>query len=191
MRPYLSSLVLALSLVTVSALHADPAQTTSPLAAFDQNAIGLNKLKEEQKVALHAFVDRDVQAARQGDVVAFAKSFTERRTTEERQRAGIDLLSDAERIRLDAAVATLIASRPASSYVYQRTASSTGEIIRERSRPIVHGQVSLFVGGGSDGSSWYGGAFDVAVTDPSRKFTVMLGASEVRGRGPARCGYGW
>jgi hypothetical protein len=47
----------------------------------------------------------------------------------------------------------------------------------------VHGDVSLTIGGGSHGSSFYGGAMDVYVTDPTGHFTLGVGLEEIRSKG--------
>ena len=52
----------------------------------------------------------------------------------------------------------------------------------------IHGDVSLTVGGGSHGSSFYGTSFDLNVTDPSGKFTLGVGVRAVSWEGiPSLC----
>jgi hypothetical protein len=47
----------------------------------------------------------------------------------------------------------------------------------------VHGDLSLTVGAGSHGSSFYGTSLDLFASDPSGKFTIGVGVSDYRGRG--------
>jgi len=157
----------------------------------DRASSGIGHLTIAQVGALDALIQRDIDAAVAGKTVAFAKTFTERRTLEERQQAGIEQLSGSERDRLDVLVASAIANRPGLTYVYaQPPASSPSDhILSDRTSAIVHGEVSLFVGGGSGGRSWYGASVETAITDPSRHFTVIVGASEVKGRGVRPCYY--
>ena len=194
------SFVLAASAVAVAAQTPASAQASAPVASTtrfdaalspsDWKEAGLAQLSTDQMTALDAFIQRDIASARQGDVVAFAKSFTERRTPDEWQRAGIDRLTVEQRARLDAVVAAAIATRPAFAYIPRPAAPGTAHEVKTVLKPWeVHGQVSMFVGGGSHGSSFYGGDFDVWATDPSHHVTVGVGAGEIRGKGPL-FGYG-
>jgi hypothetical protein len=154
----------------------------------DWAAAGLAHLSVDQMAVLDALVQRDIAAARQGDVVAFARSFTERRTVDEAKAAGLDRLNDAERARLNATIADVIAHRPAVAFVPYIAPKGTAREVKTAPRPWeVHGEVSMFVGGGSGGRSWYGGSFDTWATDPSHHVTVGVGYSEVHGKGLRGC----
>jgi hypothetical protein len=120
-------------------------------------------------------------------VVAFAKSFTDRRTADERERTGIAQLTDVERAKLDALVAAEVARRPMAAYLPTPRPQPPGNVDEYKPHAEIHGQVSLFVGGSSHGGSFYGGSFDAVVIDPSRRFMVGVGMSEVRGRGLHGC----
>jgi hypothetical protein len=56
-------------------------------------------------------------------------------------------------------------------------------LVSQRLAPVVHGDLSFTVGGGSHGSSFYGGSADLFVTDPTGTFTVGVGVSEYRAHG--------
>lgn len=155
---------------------------TTTLPADVQAAAGLPKLTVEQRQELDRLIQRDLDAARQGAVVAFAKTFSERRTEEEKQKSGLDALADGERAQLDAAVASAIANRAASSQEIVWTPTSA-RILRERQQPIIHGEVSMFYGQGRGDHSWYGGSFATTVTDPSRRMTLGIGYAEIREKG--------
>jgi hypothetical protein len=164
-------------------------QFTQNLSPAEWKEAGFARLSTDQMTALDALIQRDVDAARQGDVVGFAKSFTERRTPDEWRRGGIDHLTPAERVKLDAIVAAAIATRPAVAFIPRPAAAGAAKEIKTAPRPWeVHGQVSMFVGAGSGGRSFYGGDFDVWATDPTHRITVGVGASEIRGKG---FGYGY
>ncbi len=157
------------------------------LTPAERASTGFTHLTPKQATALDALIQRDIDYARQGDVVAFAKSFTERRTTEERQRAGIDLLTEPERAQLDRLVATAIAARPVIPFYAPGQTHASGEVKVTPPKAEVHGQVSLFYGQSSGGGSFYGGSFDAVVIDPSKKLAIGVGMSTVRGRGLRGC----
>ncbi len=184
-RRLVSLAFVATGLVAARAEQVPFSQILSPA---ERVATGFSRLTPPQAKALDALIERDIDSARQGDVVAFAKSFTQRRTAEERQRAGIDQLTDTERAQLDRLVATVLARRPVVPFVPNRfTPAGQDGVTLIKPKPEVHGEVSLFYGAGSGGRSWYGGAFDATVTDPSHKFTLGVGLSEVHSRGGRGC----
>lgn len=161
------------------------------LTPDERTAVGYSHLSGAQVDAIDTLVARDLTLARQGDVVAFAKGFTDRRAPEERVRAGIDQLTPDERARLDALVATVIAARPMTA-VFQRAAtdSDAGAVKRLPSQAEVHGSVSLFYGRSSGGGSLYGGSVDTWITDPTKRWTLGVGYSEVHTNGMRReCGW--
>jgi hypothetical protein len=184
-----SLLLSALLIGSTSASIRATESFTKTLPATVQAEFGVNRLSTEQRATLDGLIERDIEAARQGDVVAFARGFCDRRTPEEQNRAGLTLLTAAERSRLDNVVATAIASRPISAPTSFAWSPTSARILRERERPIVHGQVSVFVGGSSGGHSWYGGSFETSVTDPQHRLTLTVGMTEVREKG-ARDGCG-
>ncbi|HVU34364.1 MAG TPA: hypothetical protein VHE61_13085 [Opitutaceae bacterium] len=151
-------------------------------------AAGYIHLGTPQANALDALIQKDIDSARQGDVPAFAKSFTERRTPEERLRAGIDTLTPSERTVLNELVAAAIAGRPASPAVTAAIAHTpAAQAVKiDKPRMQVHGSVTFVVGAGSHGTSWYGGGFNAYMTDPTHHFTLSVGMSEIRGKG-----WGW
>ncbi len=180
-------LVLIIGALVPIALRAQ-ARFSESLSPADWKAAGFANLSTEQLATLDGMIQRDVDSARQGDVVAFAKSFTDRRTPEERERAGLNRLSEIERAKLDSIIAGVIATRPAVAFVPHPATKGMAKEIATGPRPWeVHGQVSMFVGGGSGGRSFYGGDFDVWATDPTGHITVGVGASDIRGKG---WGYG-
>jgi hypothetical protein len=164
---------------------------TSGLSAPERDAAGLTRLSSAQAAVLDALVDRDVTLAHEGGVTGFSAGFLERHSAAERDAAGIGPLNDAERQQLDrlAARAIAIGPPPDAGFRYappptpapKAAAPATDVVLSEKLQ--VHGDVSVTVGGGAHGQSFYGTSADVFVTDPSHGFTVGVGFSEFRGKG--------
>lgn len=186
--PLFRSLAVSAMVVLAAAVRADQVSFSQILTPAERTATGFDRLTSEQAKALNALIERDVSAARQGDVVAFAKTFTQRRSPEEWKRAGIDRLTETERAQLDRLVATAVAARPVVPFVRSPyTPGGADSVSIDKPKPEVHGDVSVFVGAGSGGYSAYGGAFDATVTDPSHRFTFGVGMSDVHVRGGRSC----
>lgn len=174
-----------------------PRTFSQSLAPAAWTSVGFSKLTAAQTAALDALIQHDVQSARQGDVVAFAKSFTARRTPEEFKRAGLDRLTAAERAKLDDLVAAEVAKRPTEAFMpYVPNAITTQAIEEMKPKLQVHGDVSMFVGSTSHRGSFYGGSFDAYVVDPAHRFSLSVGMAQVRGKGAPACfdgfgGPGW
>ena len=175
------------AMLIASAAAAAEAGFCEGLSPGERTMAGIPRLEPAQVAALDALAGRDVALAHEGGVTAFSSGFTARRTPKERSAAGIDLLTEKELSALDALVARAIAYGPAplSPFAYSPPApQSPGEtLVPSPRRPEVHGDVSATVGGGH-GSSFYGASFDLFVTDPSGRFTLGVGVSEFRAKGP-------
>ena len=159
------------------------------LSSEEKVACGIRKLSAPQVAALNALVEHDVTLARQGGVTGFSTAFAARRTALELASTGIDRLSEKERSALNSLAARAIALGPPPLQVFEYVPAppvppAPPEILVSAPPAAqVHGDVSFTVGGGSHGSSFYGGSMDLFVTDPSGKFTIGVGLSEYRGRG--------
>jgi hypothetical protein len=156
----------------------------------DERALsGVAGLTAAQAAALDALVSRDVQLALQGGVTAFSSPFSARHSARERADAGLNLLSAKELAVLDmlAAQAIAIGPPPDSPFTYSpppRPAPAPPEtVVSDVSRVQVHGDISLTVGGGTHGRSFYGTSADLFVTDPTGRFTVGVGFEQFRGKG--------
>ena len=177
----------AMALVTIA--RAAGFGFSDGLSPEEKAACGLTKLATPQVAALNALVERDVTLARQGGVTGFSSTFAARHSAKELAAAGIDRLSENERSTLDSLTARAIALGPPPLQAFEYvppppTPPAPPEIlVPPPPATEVHGDVSFTVGGGSHGSSFYGGAMDLFVTDPSGRFTVGVGLSEYRGRG--------
>ena len=181
---------LGLSVLALSAwAHAAEASFSDGLSPEERAASGIARLTLSQASALDALVSRDVTLARQGGVTAFSSAFSARHSPQERAAAGMDRLTGAERASLDTLAARAIAMGPPPtlSFTYApppKPAPPQAEtVVSDVSRVQVHGDVSLTVGGGSRGRSFYGTSADLFVTDPTGSFTVGVGFEEFRGRG--------
>jgi hypothetical protein len=174
-----------------SVAHAADIRFVAGLSAEESAAIGVSRLTPAQAAALDRLVSHDATLAQQGGVTAFATPFVERHTPAERTAAGIVLLSDGERAALNSLVARSIALGPPpdQAYVYSPPAKPTPApappetLVSAPLHAELHGDVTLTVGGGSHGSSFFGTALDLNLTDPSGRFTIGAGFESYRGKG--------
>jgi len=163
---------------------------TAGLSPSEIAAAGITKLSPAQADALNALVARDVTLAHEGGVTGFSTGFLERHSEKERASTGISILNDTERQNLDRFVAAAVSIGPApdEGFRYAPPPSPTPKpavIETEVLLPQklqVHGDVSITVGGGSHGQSFYGTSEDFYVTDPNHGFTVGVSFSEFRGK---------
>jgi hypothetical protein len=158
------------------------------LSAEEKVAAGFPKLGAPQIAALDRLVARDVTLAHEGGVTGFASTFAARHTAPERAAAGIDRLSALERAALDSLAARTIAlgPPPEDEFRYappQAPPPPPATLVSAPPHLEVHGDVSLTIGGGGHGSSFYGTSMDLFVTDPSGKFTLGVGVGEFHGKG--------
>lgn len=154
------------------------------VASEERDSCGVSKLAEAQQKRLGELIQRDLDAARQGDVTGFAKTFTQRRTARETEECGLGLLTEQERARLDALVANRMLSGGRSIVTTaSRTAASDDFVEVYKRKGTVHGSVSFMVGTSGGGRNFYGGAADVSYTDPSGKTTTTVGYSYLKGKG--------
>ena len=161
------------------------------LSSEERAAAGTQKLTPAQTAQLDRLVSHDVTLAQQGGVTGFSSDFLARHTQAERTSAGISLLSDKERATLDSLVARAIALGPPPEQPFTYSPPQAAPpppppaetLVSAPLRAEIHGDVSVTVGGGSHGSSFYGTSLDLNVTDPSGKFTLGVGFDEYRGKG--------
>jgi hypothetical protein len=148
-------------------------------------------LSDEQLASLNTQIQQEISVARQGDTVAFSTTFTHRRTPQQRKDAGLDHLMTPELTRLDALVATAVATKPIAtsptitqSATTPATPSSNWVEITPR-KMEVHGELTLTYMSGSGGRSGYGASMVTTATDPSGKFsfTVALSQFQFKGKG--------
>ena len=172
-------------LLAAHAYAADPGFSLT-LSGEEKVATGVSRLSAAQQGALDEQIARDINLARQGNVVGFAKTFSLRRTPEQASAIGLGQLTAQEIERLDQRVAYAIAHRPPVSFSYQKSEPQPAPDISVKvSRPPlqIHGQVSLEYGQ-CGGVSFYGGNFYVICYDPVCRLTIMIGASSYRGHLP-------
>lgn len=184
-----AGLACAALLLAASVQAADDAFCES-LSPQERVSAGITKLTGEQVTALDALVSHDTTLAQQGGVTAFASAFLSRHTEPEREAAGLAGLSEKERVSLDRIVARTIALGPPPEQPFAYSppkakpspSPSTVQVSAPR-HAEVHGDLSLTVGGGSHGRSFYGTSADLSVTDPTGRFTVGVGFEEFKGKG--------
>ncbi len=184
----LAALLLALALGS-SSLHATDGGFTATLSKDQQASAGLTKLSVDEQTALNALVAREVSAARQGGVRAFAGNFLSRRKLEERAQTGIDRLTPAEQARLNDLVATALAAGPAWTEPASKLASLDTSV-KDPRHLEVHGEVSFMYGWGSGGRSIKGGSIYTTFTDPAGRYQFAIGYSQYEGSGFLGRGFG-
>jgi hypothetical protein len=173
-------------------VRADEIKFIEGLSPDERAAMGSSKLSPAQAAALDGLVSHDVTLAEQGGVTGFSSGFVSRHTAAERSAAGVGLLSARERETLDSLVARAIAlgPPPEQPFVYSPPQARPpppppppATLVSAPLRAEIHGDVSLTIGGGSHGSSFYGTGLDLYVTDPSGKFTLGVSVDEFHGKG--------
>jgi hypothetical protein len=178
-------LTAALALLATAVRADEPAAFTAQLDAADRAAAGLAKLSPAQLAALDTQIAREITVARQGDVVAFARSFMARRTGDQLTAAGLVALTPAERTALDTIVARAVAQRPAVVVKTLAAKAKEDDAVVETVtyKPQLHGEVSLTYGMASGGRNFYGGAFTTVYDDPQHNFTAAFTYAEFHGKG--------
>lgn len=180
------ALLLALALIVATARAGTNPAFSAQLDSADLTAAGLDKLSAAQRSALDTQVERELAVARQGDVIAFSRSFLQRRTADQTAAAGLAALTPAERTVLDAFVARTVARRPAvivpTLTAQAKTADDT-VIETVTYKPQLHGEVTLTVGTAGRGRNFYGGSFTTVYDDPQRNFSVAFTYAEYHGKG--------
>lgn len=175
-------------LFLAAAIAALPAQAQerfwATVPAEERAACGVAKLSDAQQAKLGELIQRDLDAARQGGVTGFARTFMQRRTAKEVEECGLKALSENESSKIDALVASAMA-RGGRTMATASLRSYTADDSFEAQRKLgsVHGSVSFVVGTSGGGRNFYGAATDVSYTDPSGKTTTSVGYSYLKGRG--------
>ncbi len=167
-----------------SPARADEPGFTAKLSTADQTAIGLTKLTPAQLSALDLQIAREITVARQGDVVAFSRSFMQRRSADQLAAAGLSALNTDERTQLDAFVARAVTQRPPIVIKTLAAKAKEREAVETITyKPRIHGEVSLTYGMASGGRNFYGGSFTGIYEDPARHLTVAFTYAEYHGKG--------
>lgn len=184
-RLFAVALIAAVCGPVASQLHSATAETSfiTSLAVSDQALAGVEKLTEAERTELDRQIALEITLARQGDVVAFAKTFGDRRTPAQMTEAGLHRLSTEERAQLDRFVARAVANRPAP-VITRRVAKNNDDAAETITyRPQLHGEVSLTYGTAGHGREFYGGSFTTVLEDPSRRLAIGFTYAEYHGKG--------
>lgn len=172
---------LGLGLLTAS-VHASAATGSESFSSEEQSTTGLTRISPAERAELDRQIEREITLAREGDVVAFAKSFTARRTAAQLDAAGLTRLSAEERGQLDFLIARAIARRPATAVLrFQKKESEDIETVRYRAQ--LHGEVSLTYGTAGRERYFYGGSLTAILDDPNHHLTVAFTYAEYHSKG--------
>ena len=187
--PFLGLACLAGGLFSM-ARAADEAEPrfSSTLSAVQQAETGLDQLTTDNVAVIDALVRVDTTTAvRVVRNTIRTTRFSERRTTHEREIAGLDHLTPEQLRKLDQFVALRIPAPPTDvdlAYASVRLDSTTPLVTVKRRAPEIHGSVSLTYGWSKYGSV-RGGETNVTYVDPRKRYSVTVGYSEYRGNGLA------
>lgn len=171
---------LGLALATAAFAADGTGGFTATLSSEQQTAAGLTRLSADEQTALNALVAREVSLARQGNVKAFAGTFSGRRKPAELKSAGLDRLAPEELAQLDRLVATAIAAGPTQPALAPRLKPSD---VARNDRLEVHGQVSFAYGWGSGGREMRAGSIYTEIHDKQTGTILGLGYSQFSGDG--------
>lgn len=152
---------------------------TATLSSEQQSAAGLTRLSADEQTVLNTLVAREVSLARQGNVKAFAGTFSSRRKPAECATAGLDRLSPTEIAQLDLLVANAIAAGPAQPTMPRRLKPSD---VARNDRLEIHGEVSVAYGWGG-GREMRAGSVYTEIHDKDTGVTLGLGYSQFSGDG--------
>jgi hypothetical protein len=167
-------------LALASPLMAADGGFTATLLTEQKAAAGLNALSDPERTVLDQLVTRDLTQVRQENPVEPAGTFLTRCTPEEREQAGLNRLTPAELAQLNQLVATALMAHPKPK---ERPRIKDNEILVEKPKPEVHGEVSLTYGRSSGGGTFRGASFLVDYFDPATGLGLSVGVSNVTGRG--------
>ena len=147
---------------------------------------GLKQLSSDQIAIIDALVRRDTATLRRtpADTSRSAR-FSERLSVDERQNAGLTLLSESELDALDRYIARLTAPIDSPTGSFAAGHPTRPSFIAEktlRRPPEIHGMISLMYGVGKGGYSERGGAVVLTYDDPSG-ISLAVGYSEIRTKG--------
>lgn len=191
MIPFRSLLLLVAVLSLGLLARADEeVRHSKTLSAAEFSSTGLEKLSSDQLAVLDALVRRDLNQAQLVSKTPRAARFSERLSADERHNAGLDQLSAEQLAQVDATVAARIAPPSGGFSVTGSSPTPPIQSWKIRRDPEIHGSATLMVAAGSHGYRAYGGALDVYYVDPTNKFTLGVGISEVRSKGGLYRGYG-
>jgi hypothetical protein len=179
-------LVLIAAFMAVAIARAqDELRFSTSLGQEERTATGLARLDPDRVAVIDALVRRD---SSRPAVAGTPADFSARLTADERRTAGIDALTNAERGRLDAAVARHQSARAARSLQAPLVlATPRGRIATEERRPErgMHGAFSLSYTFGRGGYSERTGSILLTHEDPASGLSFAIGYSETHVKGPA------
>jgi len=170
--------------VFATASQPDDRRFSSTLNLSESARTGLSRLSSDQIAALDAIVRHDaiVADADPTPKIPRAALFSQRLAANERELAGLALLSDSELTQLNASVERFV-HPPVLAEVDDSGGGKRYNSIMLRRDPEIHGSVTLMVAGGSDGYSAYGGEINLTYVDPARRFAIDLSYSEIHSSG--------
>jgi hypothetical protein len=165
---------------TVNVAMTTVAGFSAKLTPDERAASGVEKLSEEQRVALDAQVAKEVKLARQGNVTGFAGTFISRRSEDERTAVGLGILNTSEKYQLDRQVARALAETPAQPPLALARAATENDIFKKPFKWETHGFVQLEYGFGSGDREYKAATVGVSEVNPrtGTTFTFVYTASE-------------
>lgn len=163
-----------------TALWAADGGFTATLAPDQQTAAGLSTLASTERVALDQLVAVELALVRQGTAQELTGTFVSRRTVAERRLAGLDRLSTAELAKLNELVSAALAARPKPK---ERPRLKEDDVINAKSKPEIHGAVSLTYGWAGGGRNYRATSLWLDYFDPTTGLGLNFGLTNFSGNG--------
>jgi|SRR5581483_2088041 len=170
------------------AAEPDP-RFSQTLSAAERTQIGLEKLSSDQVAVLDAIVRRDMEAKRAGRAENSPAAFSLRLTEDEKRNTGLAAMTAVQVATVDSLVERHEAARLArallSPPVYIARHSELDPNRTKSAEREIHGEFSLSMGWGSGGYSEQTGSMVLRMDDPEHRYSISVGYSESRIKGPA------
>lgn len=188
-------LLLALLGAALAVRAADDPRFSSTLSAEQRTAAGLGQLTADNIAVIDGLVRQDLAATRYRNNGVDHTEFSQRRTDRERELAGLDHLTAAQRTRLDEFVRLRVAdanavftATPVAAPAVMAGGESAVRTVKGTRAPEIHGSVSYTVGWSKAGS-FQGGDLVLTYDDPDHRYSVLVAYSQYHGKGLPLCFY--
>ena len=176
-RLSLFATLLGCLLPALTPLRAGEGGFTATLSAEQKTAAGLDVLTPAELAGLDRIVADEVGLARQQNIGEFSENFVARRSTGERQLAGLDRLTAEQQAKINEFVAAALAARPKPK---ERPRIKDSEVLVPARPAEIHGSVTLSYGWGG-GRSFRGESLWLDYYDPESRVGIGVGIANYSG----------
>lgn len=166
-------------LATTSLLRAGEGGFAATLSTNQQVAAGLTELSPVERVTLDLLVAGELAATRRADAPELAGNFDGRRTTAERQAAGLDRLTAAQLAKFNEFVAAALAAHPKPK---ERPRLKDSEVLAAARKNQIHGSVTVAYGWGGGRDLWAESLW-LDYYDPESRVGIGIGLTNFNSSG--------